>query len=1172
MLRNFLFAMMILISYSASAQVRVLQEYIEEGHNYHKICKKAEKLIRKNKIENEAYREGEFRKKKSKDFLDDDKMKFERWKWYWRDRVNEDGSFPDLLSQWQVYNQVSNESRSVLSRNIPQWKHEGPVKNTGGYWGMGRTTHVSFHPSQRNTFYVASPNGGIWKTLDAGKTYTSIADNLPYQPVGIVLVNPENPNMLYATLGEKEGWWQYSMGVYKTTNGGTTWNPTSLNWKLSDNKVIFALQMNPQNPSILIAATSDGIYKTFNGGNAWVRIRTENFSDVIFKPGDTSVVYAASNDYWGNSNVFKSTDGGNTFSKVTEFGLQKVFLKFATTLADEEYLGLNMSVDGEKRFYLSKNSAQTFEFVSNMPENLVLYFSQNNKSILYSGYVVIYKSTDGGKNWNQITDWWASGRGLPEIHADHHFIGHYPGNRDEMYFGCDGGVYRYRESTETWDELVNGLAITQFYKMAISTTIPPVLIGGSQDNGGWVRRANGSWGNTNGGDAMTQILDPTNPNIGYTEYWGGNAVYRTTNGFNNLDDITQNIGASLPGQWVTPFNLNPQNPKTFIIGYNEVFVSHDRGNSFRKISNNLTGHIDNDLREVKISPVDTNFIAATRANTLYTSKDFGKTWKSSNLISNLDITGIEFHPKNGNRMWCTRGGLGAIKVMESNNQGTSWINITKNMVNTPVLCIAYDEAANTLFIGTDFGLFYSDADNIDWQYYGVGLPHTSVTDIELHQGLRKLYVSTYGRGFYSIDLPDCAPAQLNLYTQLNRGGFELIDSLKVCSGSHVVFKTQDLLKGNFRWRGPGFDTTLIDQINFDAGVFTKFQQNGNYILEYTSETGCKRIDTVYIRVIPRPAFKPVSNFDHLDCNHPVLTLSPGMNNDSLTFDFIWTSPNTDTVQSYNLNADQAGFYRLAVVNKSSSCAFQDSIMIIKFEDPVFDTTLISNNLCHGEANGQIQVFVSEGRLPYTYKWSNGIGTSSNTALAAGTYRLELTDANSCSLTAQFEITQPEAYQVGYMIKHTGSADGSILIDVQGNTAPYLFEWYKDGILISTMKDLLLITPGFYSLKILDANDCLYELKDLEVKELVGTSSPTNFDVEIFPNPAKNLLQIKIRSGDVKLNKIQLFDLQGRELRLKLKTEENTSATVDLSTLQTGRYLLRFFAGSQLMEYHITKSE
>ncbi|MBK9107407.1 MAG: hypothetical protein IPM92_03245 [Saprospiraceae bacterium] len=1066
-----LILIMILTGFYGNAQVRALREYIEDGHDYYEICRKADKMIRKNKLENEAYREGEFRKNKNKDFLDDDKLKFERWKWYWRDRINADGTFPDLLQQWEVYNRVSNETAPINLRNIPQWKHEGPLKNTGGYWGMGRTTHVSFHPSQPNTFFVASPNGGIWKTLDGGKTYASIAENLPYQPVGIVLVNPSSPNTLYATLGEKEGWWQYSMGVYKTTNGGTTWSPTALNWKLTDNKVIYALQMNPINPAILIAATSDGIYKTFNGGNTWAQIRTENFSDVVYKPGDTSVVYAASNDYWGNSNVYKSTDGGNSFQQTSDFGLQKVFLKFATTLADREYLGLNMSVDGGKKFYLSKNSAASFEFVSDMPENLVLYFSQNNKSILYCGYVVIYKSTDGGKNWNQITDWWASGRGLPEIHADHHFIGHHPNNRDELYFGCDGGVYRYRESTENWDELVNGLAITQFYKMAISTSIPPVLIGGSQDNGGWVRRANGSWGNTNGGDAMTQIMDPTNANIGYTEYWGGNAVYRTTNGFNSLDDITTNIGASLPGQWVTPFGLNPKNPKTFIIGYNDVFVSHDRGNSFRQISSNLTGHVDNDLREVRISPVDTNFIVASRGNIMYASKDFGKTWKTSNLISNLEITGFEFHPKNANRMWCTRGAYGAIKVMESNNQGTSWINITKNMVNTPVLCISYDEASNTLFIGTDFGVFYSDADNVDWQYYGVGLPHTSVTDIELHQGLRKMYISTYGRGFYSIDLPDCAPVSLNLFTSVDQSSFELKDSIKVCAGSTILFKSQDQLTGTFRWRGPRLDTVIENNIEFNAGIFNHFNQNGNYILEYTSPTGCMRLDTVYIRVIPRPNFKITSNYTHLDCQHSSLLLEPGMVKDTLLFDYVWKTPSNNVIPDYNLETQEGGRFILTILNKSANCPFSDTIIIEKFEDPNLDSFRQLNNLCNGDQSGFIEVRLSKGRLPFVYNWSNGSDKAINSSLPAGLYTLQVSDANKCSFLKQFVITEPDSFNVVSDIRHSTGTDGYIHINVKGNTPPYMFEWYKDGILIATEEDIDQLVPGSYTLKLKDANNC-----------------------------------------------------------------------------------------------------
>lgn len=1162
----------LLVWMSANAQVRALSEYIEDGHNYYEICRKGDKMVRKNKLENEAYREGEFRKKKNKDFLDDDKLKFERWKWYWRDRVHEDGSFPDLLSHFNKYQLISKESGQVKARNVAQWKHEGPVKNTGGYWGMGRTTHVSFHPTQPNTFFVASPNGGIWKTLDGGKTYASIADQLPYQPVGIVLVNPSNPNTLYATLGEKEGWWQYSMGVYKTTNGGTTWNPTALSWKLTDNKVIYALQMNPLNPAILIAATSDGIYKTFNGGNSWSRLRTENFSDVIYKPGDTATVYAASNDYWGQSNVYKSIDGGNTFQQVSDFGLQKVFLKFATTAADPNYLGLNMSVDGQKRYYLSENSAQSFEFVSNMPENLVLYFSQNNKSVLYCGYVVIYKSTDGGKNWNQITDWWASGRGLPEIHADHHFIGHHPNRPDELYFGCDGGVYRYRESTQTWDELVNGLAITQFYKMAISTTVPPVLIGGSQDNGGWVRRANGTWGNTNGGDAMTQIIDPTNSNIGYTEYWGGNAVYRTTNGFNNLDDITTNIGATLPGQWVTPFGLNPRNSKTFIIAFNDIFVSHDRGNSFRQISSNLTGNTDNDLREVRISPVDTNFIVASRGNILYTTKDFGKNWKTSNLISNLEITGFEFHPQNANRMWCTRGGYGAIKVMESNNQGTSWINLTKNMVNTPVLCIAYDEPSNTLFIGTDFGVFYSDADQVDWQYYGSGLPHTSVTDIEIHQSLRKMFVSTYGRGFYSIDLPDCAPAALQLSSSVDAGGFMAIDSIKVCAGSKLTLKSQDGLSGTFHWKGPRLDTTILNSVYLDLGNFSSFMQNGNYILEYTSPTGCKRLDTVYIRVLNRPAFAIRADGPHLDCHHSVLILNPGMSHDSVNFSFHWSGPDSFLVNNYTAVIQHPGTYVLNLVNLAGNCSFYDSIQIVKYDDPNVDSVQIIHNICHGDSLGSLFLFPEGGRMPYHILWSNGHQTDSLLSLKAGNYTVNLTDANGCKAIANFEIKQPESYQVNVTVKHSFSENGFIHLDVEGATAPYRFEWYLNNIRIAETEDIEQLKPGFYDVVIRDANNCLYQIKGIEVKELVGEEVILAKEIKIYPNPFSGELHITLPRGSKMDPVFQMVDLNGKLLPVQARKIGNTEWLLNTHLLPTGRYILKCKLGNEILEFKLTKAK
>lgn len=1155
---------------SAHAQVKLLQDYIEEGRSYSEICAKAEKLIRKNKLEDENYRETIFRKKrKKKDFLDDDKLKFERWKWFWRDRVTEDGKFPDLQRQWQLYNQITHESNNLF-RNAPSWKHEGPVRNSGGYWGMGRTTHIAFHPNQLNTFFVASPNGGLWKTTNNGVSYSSIGDNLPYQPVGIVLIDPQAPNTLYVSLGEKDGWWQYNLGIYKTTDGGVNWKPTTLNWKLTDNKVIYALEMNPQNSSILIAATNDGIYKTFNGGNSWTKIRPENFSDVKYKPGDTSIVYAALNDYWGNCNVFKSIDGGNVFSQATDFGLQKAFFRLTTTVDDPEYIGINMSVDGAKKFYLSKNSGMDFNYVSDMPENTVLYFSQQNKSILYCGYVVIYKSTDEGKTWKQITDWWNSGQGYPEIHADHHFIACNPKLKNELYFCCDGGLYRYYETTQSWDELVNGLAITQFYKLGVSTSIPPVMIGGSQDNGGWLKRANGSWSNTNGGDAMSQVIDPTNQNIAYTEYWGGNAVYRTTNGFNDLDEITQNIGAELPGQWVTPFSLNPQNPKTFIIGYNDVFVSFNRGNSFTKLSNNLTGNKDNDLREIKISPVDTNLLIGFRANTMYISKDFGKTWKNSSLITNLEITGIEFHAKDSNRIWCTRGGYGAVKVMSSKDKGNSWTNITKNFVNTPVSCIAYDEASNALFVGTDFGVFFSDADNIDWQYYGIGLPHTAVTDLKIHQTQRKLYISTFGRGFYSIDLPDCAPAVVNLEVAVNKKNFEKTDSIKICAGSNILLKAQDSLKGSFRWRGPGgIDTTVFNSSKIDLGSFNTIQKSGNYSLEYTSDKGCKRLDTLYVRVLIKPNLVINQSYKYLDCNHESIILTPNLPIDTINYAYHWTNSKGLDTMAYSIQVNQEGNYQLELINKAGNCPFYFEVNISKANPPVIVSREIENNKCFGDSLGSLSIS-DLAVQPSRYLWSNGDSSKISKHLKAGIYYLTISDANDCKTVDTFLISEPEELILNITVLNSNGMDGSIVATAKGGIAPYKYTFFQNGQIISLNSEIKNLAPGVYDLEVEDANGCKVSREKIVVDQVVENANLTKSMIQVYPNPVNEFLNIQFGREIVETPSMLIINSSGQLCTVNVKHKTNKDLVLDVSQLIAGEYILKLSVFEKQHEFRFTK--
>jgi photosystem II stability/assembly factor-like uncharacterized protein len=1170
MFRFSIFLWLILTTVELWAQQRELLAQLEGSRNFHELCREIDQRLTRNRLEDPGFREGEFRNGLEGVFLDDDRLKFERWKYYWRDRVHEDGSFPDLVQSWEDYHEARRATSARSPLTTPVWQHEGPVRNTGGYWGMGRTTHVSFHPSRKEIFYVASPNGGIWKTLDGGKTYSSIAEDLPYQRVGIVLSDPTQSNVLYATLGEKEGWWQYSLGVYKTTDGGSNWKPTGLQWKLTDEKVIYALQMNPLNSTILIAATSDGLYKTFNGGNSWTKLQAGNFSDVVYKPGDTTVVYAASYDYWGQSNVYKSTDGGNQFVRVTDFGLQKVFLRLVTTPADPNYLGLNMSVDGEKRFYLSKNNASGFDFVSNMPENLVLYFSPKDKSILYCGYVVIYKSVDGGMTWNQITDWWASGRGLPEIHADHHFIGHHPLDPDQLYFGCDGGVYRYRESTEQWEELVNGLAITQFYKMDISMTNPPVLIGGSQDNGGWVRRSNQSWGNTNGGDAMSQVIDPSNPAIGYTEYWGGNAVYRTTNGFNNLTDITQNIGANLPGQWVTPFSLNPGNPSTFIIGYDDLFVSYDRGTRFVRITNNLTGSTDNDLREVRISPADTQFIVATRANICYTSKDFGKTWKSAALVTTLEITGVEFHPKNAQRIWCTRGGLGAVKVMESNNQGGSWSNITRNMPNVPVLCIRFDEPSNVLFLGTDFGVFYSDADDINWVYYGTGMPNTSVTDLKIHPSLRRLYASTYGRGFYSIDLPDCAPSSIEVLTRVDNGEFESKDKLKLCAGSRLWIKPRDAIAGSYRLSGPGLDTLISSDTVFDAGIISRLSQNGDYILAYTSPTGCIRTDTVELRVFFRPNFGIRSDAPQLDCHRDSVWLQPGMAIDTTAFTYLWHLPDGSIVNSPVYAADAAGHYVLELVNRAAQCHYYDTFQLAEAPELSLTETRLQHVRCHGDHSGSVSLMVTGGNPPYRYEWNVPGNSNGLDSLAAGKYGVRIWDANDCSYSAVFEVNEPEAYALVTDIRHSTGADGYIHVLIDGNTPPYRFRWSQAGREFALTRDIDNLAPGEYDLEIWDANDCYYRVAGIEVREMVGNSGFEQLAWILFPNPAGEALFLQTSKQISGALALRLFDLDGREWKLTTVQREGGKIQIDLGGVPRGQYLLRLEVNGRKQEWKVLR--
>jgi hypothetical protein len=370
--------------------------------------------------------------------------------------------------------------------------------------------------------------------------------------------------------------------------------------------------------------------------------------------------------------------------------------------------------------------------------------------------MVTHQSTNGGLNWQQLTDWYNSGN-YTEVHADNHYVAYHP-LTNEIYFCNDGGVYRFNETTLEWTELTAGLIITQFYHIAVAQTDDVFMIGGTQDNGGRKRTGVNTWAATNGGDAMEVAIDFTDENIIYTTYVNGQ-MYRSFDQWDN-DTYTEITppGAG-DGDWVTPYVLDPQDPAVVVAGYSDVFRSNDYGATWDQISTDLTNDPTKKIKAIAVAPSDQYTIYAGRGNTIYITHDAGETWDTQiialGLGNTVEVTSIAVHPTDHMKLWVTMSGYsGTKKVYYSTNGGDTFTNITFNLPNVPCNASVIDVESELLdlYVGTDVGVFVLDAASQQWIYYGAGLPNTSVSDLEIQYNTRKLRIGTFGRGVWENDL------------------------------------------------------------------------------------------------------------------------------------------------------------------------------------------------------------------------------------------------------------------------------------------------------------------------------------------------------------------------------------------------------------------------------------
>ncbi|MBN8702869.1 MAG: T9SS type A sorting domain-containing protein [Bacteroidetes bacterium] len=683
--------------------------------------------------------------------------RFKRWESFQKGRIAEDAGFydPSILFSEYKKNKLSVNKNSATGN----WSSLGPSNvelfNFSNYPGIGRVNGIFFHPSDSNTFWVGTPDGGLWQTTNGGQTWSCNTDLLPNLGISDMAINPQNPNTMYVATGDKygyvgssSGFWggTYSSGILKSTDGGNTWNTSGLSYSFNNLRQIHRLLMHPTDTSTLFAATTNGLMKTVNAGATWVSKSGGLFYDIEFNVTNPARMYAS-----GQHDIYLSTDTGNTWTKVAANACGGSRLSLATTAADSTIVyALCGDVNGE--VFKSTNAGSSYSSLSNATiyfdvYTTVLEASPTNKNVVFVGDYEMQKSTNGANSWITLAN---DGSNNDYIHVDYHDIKFAPWNSNVLFACTDGGVYKSADGGATWLDLSNGLAITQMYRLGGTQGNVDYMLCGAQDNGTYLYR-NGSWSHIPLGDGMDCAFDPNDTSIYYVSYQNSGMYDSWGN------DISYNQGCTTC-PWVTTIVTNPQKTSTIYTLTDDLGYSTDYGQSWNWISV-PTG---NELTHLVISPQDTNIIYTFTDKRIYKTINYGSSWTdvTGNLpTSGVNITGITISDVNPNHVWISFGGFNASKkAYYSSAGGATWTSISTGIPNIPVNCILHQNGANdVLYAGTDLGVYYKDNTMSSWMPYNTGLPNVIVNEMEIQYGLGKLRAATFGRGLWETSLHNYQP-------------------------------------------------------------------------------------------------------------------------------------------------------------------------------------------------------------------------------------------------------------------------------------------------------------------------------------------------------------------------------------------------------------------------------
>jgi photosystem II stability/assembly factor-like uncharacterized protein len=689
-------------------------------------------------------------------------------------------------------------------------RHLGPGTTSGRITAIDGVLN-----DEGKTLYIGTAGGGVWKSTNAGASYKPVFDKY-CQSIGALAINQKSPAIVYVATGESNMRNSVSIGngMYKTTDAGDNWKKIGLD----STEHIARIIIHPENTNVIYVAVPGalwsnskhrGVYRSANGGETWEKIfyidDLTGCAELVMDPNNPNVLFASMwqfrrtpfsfNSGGKGSGLYKSVDGGKTWKEITNGLPPKPFGRIAMALAPSDPKQMVAIVESNKTgLYISSDGGESWKNQSATMNTCArpFYFStiaidpKDPKRVYRPAFQFAY-SSDGGYSFTEAS----SDGGW--VHSDMHALWINPAHTNMMYVGTDGGVYMSVDRGVTW-QFNHGLPVGQFYHCSYDLKEPYNIYGGLQDNGSWMAPSaapggigNGNWDRVGGGDGFWTITDQDGKTV-YVEYQGGNMsrVDLTTLKSDVIQPQKTAREEKLRWNWNTPIVTGSKNPKNLYVGAQYLYKSVDQGRNWQRLSEDLTTNDKNKQKQeesgglsedntsaenhctiftIAESPLDENQIwVGTDDGNIQVSNDGGKTWTNvsanvakSGVAKQAWVSSIEPSHFDKNTVYASfenhMYGDHRTYLAKSNDLGKTWTRINSSAFTGFAHKIKEDLVnRQLLFLGTEMGLFATLDGGLNWFRMKNNIPeYVLARDLQIHPQTHDLIIATHGRGILILD-------------------------------------------------------------------------------------------------------------------------------------------------------------------------------------------------------------------------------------------------------------------------------------------------------------------------------------------------------------------------------------------------------------------------------------